>query len=633
MEDVANPTRFIELLRNNEAIDFSGYEGDWHVSIGQWTQHDLDSAARAARSNTSLAMLRVNVAVVADEEEAGRIAFLIESFRYVSHLEITRLDDGDGDCDNDEADDVGDPNTVDQILRGVCRSQSDLAELTLPCSGGRDAIVDFAGRFPGIARLNMVGGPRGGGGLMRVSDAFSHGLAAAIGTWRRHLSHVRHHAAGEPRDVARVMAAIRACPALAEMDVCLDPTHRDVSALTAGVCKVGAANESLRKLHIHVLHNREGDPAGPDRAFFGFPQPLSPNLKALCLHEVRFPAPDSLPLPLRVLGNATLLELHRCDFIDGAASLLYVLDTMPQLQKLILVSPGVPTFSSEGIALFARWIPSHPALNRVAISVGPSWGNDPDASAIEPLLQNCRGALHLTCYEFEAGESGEVGHLHRGLQTAHPQLTSLTLKLCRCRLGDWGLARLFRIVASNPTLQHLSLQLTVRERERGQGVAPALAEMLRTNRTLRRLKLTNVASNLVAEVCAGLVAGLAENRSIQLAGVASRNGGGEGAVPAACLPELVRALRTNVTIRELDGLSLLNPNEHPLAGDAMFLLKQNRFGRSLLRTDPPQAPIGLWARVFANISDAGASDVMYRFLRTKLDLVGHRRRTVAGRVE
>jgi hypothetical protein len=278
---------------------------------------------------------------------------------------------------------------------------------------------------------------------MRVSNDFSHGLAAAIGTQWRHLSHLRQNITGELRDLTRVMAAVRNCPNLAELHVCLDPADRDFSALTAQVCKVGAASESLRKLHLYILHNREGDPAGPDRTLFGFPLPLSRNLKSVCLHGVRFPRPNSLRPAPRVLENATSLELHRCDFVDGAASLLYVLDTMPQLRELFLASPGVPSFSGAGIALFARWIPSHPALNSVTISVGPARGsrtNESDAPAIELLLRNCRGALHLTCHDLGAWAFAD---LCLGLESAHAQLRSLSLRLCRLRLrpGDTGLAR------------------------------------------------------------------------------------------------------------------------------------------------------------------------------------------------
>jgi hypothetical protein len=222
---VANPTRLIEFLRNNEAVDFSGYQGDWHRRIGQWTADGLERAAAAARSNTSLAALRVNVAIVADEVEVDRIAAFLENFRCVSHLEITNeFDGGDGDDDNADrgggrgAHDVGEPRAVDKILLGMCRSESPVSELTLTCSGGWAAVAEFAKRFPGITRLNLVGGPRGGGGeLMRLSNDFAHGLAAAIGTqWRRHhLSHLRHHVTGELRDVARITAAVGACPRLA----------------------------------------------------------------------------------------------------------------------------------------------------------------------------------------------------------------------------------------------------------------------------------------------------------------------------------------------------------------------------------------------------------------------------------
>jgi hypothetical protein len=635
MEDVANPARLIEFLRNNEAVDFSGYQGDWHRHIGQWTADGLERAAAAARSNTSLATLRVNVAIVADEDEVDRISAFLENFRCVSHLEITNEFDDDDNAfrgGGRGANDVGEPRAVDKILLGMCRSESDLVELTLTCSGGWAAIAEFAKRFPGVSRLGLVGGPRGGPELMRLSNDFSHGLAAAIGTqWRHHLSHLRHHVTGELRDVARVTAAVGACPRLAEWDVSLDPTHRDYSALATRVCTAGAASESLRKLHLRILHNREGDPAGPDRAFFEFPRPLSPSLKAVCLHGVRFPASNaSRPAP-RVLKHITALELHACDLVAGAASLLHVLGTMPQLESLVVASrAGVPSFDAAGIVLFARWIPSHQALNSVTISVGPGRGltNESDVPAIELLLRNCRGTLHLTCHDLGAWAFAD---LCRGLESA--QLTTLSLRLCRLRIGqNVDVVRFLAIVGPNRTLEELSLQLSSRG-ARGDDLARALAEMLRSNRTLRRLKLTNVAGNLVGEVYNGIVAGLAENRSIEHVGVASRNGA-EGVVPAACLPDLVPVLRTNVTIRELDGLSLLPPNDHPLAGDAAFLLKQNRFGRSLLWTDPPQAPIGLWARAFANISEAGASDVMYRFLRTKLDLVGqHRRRTVAGRVE
>lgn len=586
----------------------------------------MDDATRAARSNESLATLRVSVAIVADDE-ADRISALIENFRFVSHLEITY-----DEVDDDDDAVVGDPDTVDEILRGMCRSGSDLTELTLACSGGRYAIAEFAKRFPGITRLHLVSGERRGlDFLMPVSHDFSHGLAEAIGTWQN-LSHLRHHVEGVRGDVDRVLAAIRACPTLAEMDVRLDHLYYDASARTADVCEVGAANESMRRLHIHVVHGRDDDPHYPDNGFFGFPQPLAPNLKAVSLQQVRFPAPDSLPLPLRVLGNATSLELHRCDFVDGAASLLYVLDSMPRLQELILDCRWVLRFTNDDIALFARWLPSHPTVTSVAISV-----NDPNPAVL--LLQNCRGALRLDCSEFVGPE---VRDLHRGLESANALLTSLTLTLgrcrltrcrcrnvCLCRLGDWGLVRIFRIVASNRALEHLTLQLP--RREDGDGIAPALAAMLHTNRTLRRLELTSVAVDLLEDVYDGISSGLAENQSIQHVSVLSRDRN-DDVVPVSCLPELVRALQTNVTIRALDGLPLPSPDEHPLIEEALFLLKQNRFGRSFLWMEQPPAPIGLWARILANISEAGASDVMFHFLRAKLDLLGHRR-TIAGRGE
>jgi hypothetical protein len=166
MEDVvANPARLIEFLRNNEAVDFSGYQGDWHRHIGRWTADGLERAAAAARSNTSLATLRVNVAIVVDEYELDRIAAFLENFRCVSHLEITNEFDYGDDNNADRgggrgANDVGEPRAVDKILLGMSRSGTDLVELTLTCSGGWAAIAEFAGRFPGVSRLNLVGGQR-----------------------------------------------------------------------------------------------------------------------------------------------------------------------------------------------------------------------------------------------------------------------------------------------------------------------------------------------------------------------------------------------------------------------------------------------------------------------------------------
>lgn len=558
--------------------------------------------------------MHVNLARVTSHDEADRIADVIANFRCIGHLQLTNYSDDWNDRRRASA------PAVDAILRGMCRSQSSVTGLTLMYSwGGRSAIVEFAKRFPDLRRLTLEGG--GFDDLVKVTNDFSRGLSEAIGQWQR-LAHVSYHARGEDRDVARIMKALRDRPHLAEMVVWSD---RLQPQLPTDVCKVGAASPSLRELAFDVFRE-DGDFGNLDRAFFSFPRPLSPNLESVKLQGFSFPPRGSLLHPPRALENVTTLKLGACNFVDGAESLLYVLDTMRQLMELhVHKYDEAASLSNEDILAFARWVPSRPFLNCVTIYVGPGQ-SETGALAMETLLRNCRGALDLTCSHLRAGDAV---HLCRGLESVHAHLKSLTLRLGLRAFGESELLRVLQIVGSNQTLEQLSMTVSVDASE--ELLAPALLAMLRTNRTLQGLTFDNAPSELLTEVYDGITAGLAENDSIRRVSVTS-SWDGSRVVPVSCLPGLVRALRTNGTIRELEGLPFPSAVEHPLTVEAAFLLKQNRFGRSLILKDPPES-IGLWARIFANISRAGASDVMYRFLKTRSELLGRRRGITRTRVE
>lgn len=312
MEGDRNANQVVEfLLSDGDVFSSRSFRhGTWHSRIGQWSTADLERVAAAARSDASLTVLEVNLAIVASQVVADRIVAVIRNFRGVRSLRLRNdfFDDGPS---------MASEQAVDNILLGMCRSTSSLSELILSHSGGRSAIVEFAERFRDIQRLKVLG--------MEISREFSHGLAKAIGRWQR-LRHLCHRATGELRDVARVIKALRNRPRLASLQVA---TNRNLLRLQATVCEVGAANASLQELSFEV-YSEDGD----DRAFFAFPRPLSPNLRTVRPINFRFPAANSLRGAPRVLENVTSLKIGFCFYSDGAASLLYVLDSMPHLKNL-----------------------------------------------------------------------------------------------------------------------------------------------------------------------------------------------------------------------------------------------------------------------------------------------------------
>jgi hypothetical protein len=631
-----DPDRVVEFLRNSGAGRSGEYRAGggmtrWHQGIGLWSTEDVGRVAEAAASNACLTNLEVDVAQVSSREEADIIANVLANFRCVTHLKLNH--DGGVAADPTAADPAAYAAAVDAMLRGMGRSESPVATLTLTCSGGRDAIVEFAEKCPNLTSLNLMGGDAGGM-LLNLSRDFSHGLAAAIGTqWRQQLSQLRHYVAGARQDAARVVAALRASPNLAEMEV--GGGRRTVSSLVAEACRVGAFGaESLRQLHLRILPDGHGgggdDGDDPERAFFECPHPLAPSVELVVLQGFRLVAaepPTNRPTPPRVLEHVTSLDLDECQYANGVASLLRVLNAAPHLEVLVFNGGGMeaPQLSDDDVAGFAReWLPSRPALTRLTMSVGPDLGPDdtegwPTArGAAVPLLQNCRGALRLTCHDVR-GEGGEVDHLCRGLEGCHAELRSLTLNFVGdCEVDDDHLARFLRAVESNRTLEHLSINLFERWSNK-QTIASALLSLLRAIQTLQKLTVT-MPTHFVTHAFEGIVAGLAENRSIQRLKVCPPET--RSVVPAACLPGLVRALQANHTLRELGGLPFPSPHDHPLAAEALLLLKQNRFGRALLR----DAPVGWWAPILARLSGSGDADVVFRFLKTKSDRFERRRR-------
>jgi hypothetical protein len=163
-----------------------------------------------------------------------------------------------------------------------------------------------------------------------------------------------------------------------------------------------------------------------------------------------------------------------------------------------------------------------------------------------------------------------------------------------------------------------------------EGLQPSFASLtslFRTNRILRRLELSRVASAELNGVLESVYAVLARNRSLREFHVAVT--GDSGALSTELLERFVAAVMLNGVIHTFTGVTL--PVDNPLAGKVESLLKQNIFGRRLF-LNPRAAPLGLWARVLGRVSAAGEQDVMFQFLRANPRL-GARRGVIRARSE
>jgi hypothetical protein len=178
------------------------------------------------------------------------------------------------------------------------------------------------------------------------------------------------------------------------------------------------------------------------------------------------------------------------------------------------------------------------------------------------------------------------------------------LELSNVHVGAADYSYFFGYLQTAQALTFLKMDLQGIE-----GLQPSFASLtslLRTNRILRRLELSRVASAELNGVLESIYAGLSLNRSLREFHIAVT--GDSGALSAELLERCQRCDPHTYT-----GVTL--PVDNPLAGKDESVLKQNRFGRRLF-LNPREAPLGLWARVLGRVSAAGEQDVMFQFLRT-----------------
>jgi hypothetical protein len=618
---------FAERFRNNahENNELSIGRDEWE-SLDGWTASDCRAVLEAARQNTSIRRLEVDVFRMS-EKAIDVFSAMVGQLCRVEHVQVgkTRQQHAPGTGTAPTG-----PKILEKVLAAIATCPSDVRTFESRTCCSPRALLMVTERYPTLETIDLDGPCRRSGRGCRACSAshdFAMAFAASVGRLPS-LRRVRFNWSVPHPSLPPLLASLHASATLRELALDIPVAGAADDSVVRGATLFCASTQTARAL-VCCRRSSSGGYGGMSSFFdIGPLASFSPTLTEMQFFRCAFldDKPKSmLNRAAKAMRHVEFLRLGRCYF-PGATK---ILEKMPRLRKFSCLSrahvlqPYEPIdegeYDSEPHVLqgngdledVCRAVERQGSLlEDVELDVVSGGGES--FPAIARLMGACRGVLVLNFGELPWTGAAHIVH---GAARLRRDLRELRLRFAHCDFDDACFSDIFHTFGSNTSLTVLELGFDgYADLDTCALSLAAIRGLVESNDTLQTLSIRGLGRDASEGIFEHVLPVLgATNRSLR---TLELHGGGNHLAESwsrACGPVL-DMLNENRVLSKLEGIPI------PVRDPAAHLLRQNRYGRRLLQAHDP-SPMGIWAAVLARVSEGNHHEVMYAFLRAKPGLV------------
>jgi hypothetical protein len=626
LPDVPTANELAEFVRSNSSGSYKlSFKRRWYEGMETWTEPAIRAVSDAARHNTSIRYLSIDVAGLSSNVAAS-IARIISQFRHVRNMLIR-------DSMRRQAEvPMARPHVVDAVLYGIMASESIIEDLELYGCCSPRTFRDFIERFPSLRRLAIVGQRvHVAGNSNPAFDAFAFAVSLALSRGKFPvLESFRLDSDAGDAPFLRLLNAAQKSTTICVIFLCIANRSRGLLSDAYLFC----ASDFTKTVNTVVVR-----PPSTAREFLDissfFPagelDAFSPSINYVHFSRCEANNVDLLWLDraAKALANIQNIDFNQCRIPLA----LELLDRLPGLRHLTCLSrlhaiesthtlddeeiDDTPYVlgTNEALTKFCQVIERPTSLLRAVEIDVIAADESMDFPSIASLLMHSQGELVVNFGQLPFVSSF---HVVRGARCLGARLKVLRIRFCRCKFKDGNFASIIRAMGAENSLKILEFGFDTHAFLGSPELSiAALRDLILLNDTLEELAVRGLCSEALVTIFESISPTMTTtNRSLRKLDFLSA--GQIDGWPRIRGP-LLSALQMNGVLAQVGGNLRAPEDDHAV----LHLLKQNKYGRQFLLPRDAPAPKGLWTTIFARISEDNHHEVMYAFLRSKLASLLH----------